>query len=109
MEGICSICLSGGIEDGSLLGGNSTASDTLFINFEGETETDKGSDDLAARAVNFPEQIEDIENVKESRVLPDLQETSLFSQDVDDSDGSDIVEHDVSIHTSVVFSSSFPA
>ena len=64
----------GGIEDDRLLGGNSTASDTLCMNFEGETETDKGSDDLPARAVNFPEQIEDIEKVKESCVLPDLLE-----------------------------------
>ncbi|XP_057478874.1 uncharacterized protein LOC130766198 isoform X3 [Actinidia eriantha] len=87
----------GGIKNDRLLGGNSTASDTLCIDFEGETETDKGSDDLPARAVNFPEQIEDIEKVKESCVLPDLQETSLFSQDVDDSDGSDIVEHDVKV------------
>ncbi|XP_057462366.1 uncharacterized protein LOC130752582 isoform X3 [Actinidia eriantha] len=79
----------GGIEDGRLLGGNSTASDTLCIIVEGEAETDKGSDDLPARAVNFQEQIEG--------VLPDLQETSLFSQDVDDSDGSDIVEHDVKV------------
>ncbi|GFY81235.1 hypothetical protein Acr_01g0010440 [Actinidia rufa] len=38
-EGICSICLCGGVEDGSLLRGNSTASDTLRINFEWKKET----------------------------------------------------------------------
>lgn len=59
-----------------------------------EAETDNGSGGLPSDAVNCPDQIEEIEVDKESRGLPGLQENS---QPIDDSDGSDIEEHDVKV------------
>ncbi|KAL7003832.1 hypothetical protein U1Q18_004975, partial [Sarracenia purpurea var. burkii] len=86
----------GGMDDGGLVSGNSAASDKICLDFEAETEleTDKGSGDPSA--VNSSKQIEEIK-IKESCGLPYPRETSLESQPVEDSDGSDVVEHDVKV------------
>ncbi|KAL7213870.1 hypothetical protein ACSBR1_026326 [Camellia fascicularis] len=87
----------GGTDDGSLIGGNSVASDKVCLNLEAETDIYTGSSKLPNEAVNSSEKIEEIEKVKEPCGLPDVQETSLQSHSVDDSDDFDILEHDVKV------------
>ncbi|KAL7230297.1 hypothetical protein ACSBR2_008739 [Camellia fascicularis] len=87
----------GGTDNGNVGGSSSAALDRVCLNFEAETETGKGSGELPTEAVNSSGKIEEVEKVVESCGLPDVQETSLQSQPVDDSDGSDIVEHDVKV------------
>ncbi|GMP70925.1 hypothetical protein CsSME_00029550 [Camellia sinensis var. sinensis] len=87
----------GGTDDGSLIGGNSVASDKVCLNLEAERDIYTGSSKLPNEAVNSSEKIEEIEKVKEPCGLPDVQETSLQSHSVDDSDDFDILEHDVKV------------
>ncbi|XP_028083171.1 uncharacterized protein LOC114284471 isoform X4 [Camellia sinensis] len=87
----------GGTDDGSLIGGNSVASDKVCLNLEAERDRYTGSSKLPNEAVNSSEKIEEIEKVKEPCGLPDVQETSLQSHSVDDSDDFDILEHDVKV------------
>ncbi|XP_059667443.1 protein PARALOG OF AIPP2-like [Cornus florida] len=81
--------------DISLVGVNFEASEKISLNLG--TENNNGSGNLPAEALNIPKQIEEVEKIKESLVLPDAQETSLQSHPMDETDESDIVEHDVKV------------
>uniref|UniRef100_A0A5B7AG95 PHD-type domain-containing protein n=1 Tax=Davidia involucrata TaxID=16924 RepID=A0A5B7AG95_DAVIN len=78
----------------SLAGGNSDALEKISPN--ADAETDNGTGGLAAEGLNASEQFEEVEKAV-SVVSSDAQETSLQSQPVDESDDSDILEHDVKV------------
>lgn len=60
-----------------------------------EAESDSG--DLPIKASNSVQQNKEVEKTSELLSLPDARETAMRSDTVNESDGSDVVEHDVSI------------
>lgn len=75
------------------VGGNSEPSVRECLKVEAESD----SVDLPIKASNSVQQEKEVEKASELLSLPDARETAMGSDTVNESDGSDIMEHDVSI------------
>lgn len=79
----------------SFIGGSSVVS--IEVHTDLEVETDKDGKDRPTEALKCVDQDEEVKKCNELPKLPDIEKPSLQSQLVDESDESDVVEHDVSI------------
>lgn len=79
----------------SFIGGSSVVS--IEVHTDLEVETDKDGKDRPTEALKCVDQDEEVKKCNELPKLPDIEKPSLQSQLVDESDESDVVEHDVKV------------